>query len=181
VPGSLVVLTGASGAGKTTIARAIERENPEFLVFQFDSMGVPSPEIMASFGGGNQPGGSWQRAVTLQWFERIAPLLHAGRSVLFEGQMRIAFIQEALALHQISQAHVILVECDDQARAARLTYERQQPELANESMMEWSRYLHQEAIEAGYKILDTGLMSLPTSVRLIASCLSENGNPETIV
>src|SRR5208283_1780898 len=79
--GSLVVLAGASGGGKTTIALAIERGHPDFLVFRFDVIGVPSPEVMASFGTGHQPGGAWQRAMTLQWFERIAPLLHAGRSI----------------------------------------------------------------------------------------------------
>jgi hypothetical protein len=171
--GSLVVLAGASGGGKTTIALAIERGHPEFLVFRFDTIGVPSPEVMASFGTGHQPGGAWQRAMTLKWFERIAPLLHAGRSILFEGQMRIAFIQEALAVYHISHARVILVECDDQIRTARLTYDRQQPELANNSMMGWSRYLHQEAVEAGYEILDTGLASLSESVERIVSYLYE--------
>ncbi|MEW6436314.1 MAG: hypothetical protein AB1508_03980 [Pseudomonadota bacterium] len=172
--GSLVVLTGASGGGKTTIALAIEREHPEFLVFRFDTIGVPSSEIMASFGTGHQPGGAWQRAMTLQWFDRIAPLLHAGHSILFEGQMRIAFIQEALAAHHISRAHVILVECDDQIRTTRLIHDRQQPELANDSMKGWSRYLHREAVEAGYEILDTGLMPLSESILRIASYLYES-------
>ena len=44
------MLAGASGGGKTTIALAIERGHPEFLVFRFDTIGVPSPEVMAFFG-----------------------------------------------------------------------------------------------------------------------------------
>ena len=94
--GSLVVLTGASGGGKTTIALEVERAHPEFTVFRFDTVGVPSADVMATFGTGYQPGGAWQRAMTLQWFERIRSLIDEGHSVLFEGQMRIAFIQEAL-------------------------------------------------------------------------------------
>ena len=137
----LVVLTGASGSGKTTIAHQIEAEHPEITVYRFDTIGVPSAEVMATYGAGHQPGGAWQRAMTLQWFERIAEVLANGRPVLFEGQMRIAFVQEALQVHGIEHARVICVECDNLTRTARLTHERLQPELANESMMGWSRYL----------------------------------------
>src|SRR5579859_4650221 len=114
MPPSLVILTGASGVGKTTIARAIENLHPEITVFRFDSIGVPSPEVMATYGSDHQPGGAWQRATTLLWFERIASVLKSGSPVLFEGQMRIAFIQEALATHAISNARVILIECTDE-------------------------------------------------------------------
>jgi hypothetical protein len=110
--GSLVILTGASGGGKTGIALAIQATHPEFAVFHFDTIGVPSVEVMATFGSRHQPRGAWQRAMTLQWFERITPILKAGDSVLFEGQMRIAFIQEALATYDILNARVILVECE---------------------------------------------------------------------
>ena len=92
----LLIMTGASGSGKTVAAKAIEADRPSITVFHFDTIGVPSAEVMASFGTGHQPGGSWQRAMTLKCFERIATLVASGRAVLFEGQMRIAFIQEAL-------------------------------------------------------------------------------------
>ena len=137
----LVILTGASGVGKTTIALAIESTHPEFSVFRCDTIGVPSPAVMASYGPGHQPGGAWQRAITLEWLERLAPITASGRPILFEGQMRIAFILEALANQNIQHAKIILVECDDPTRNARLTNNRQQPELANESMNGWSRYL----------------------------------------
>jgi adenylate kinase family enzyme len=171
--GSFVVLTGASGGGKTSIARAVETTHPEFTVLRFDTIGVPSADVIAAFGTGHQPGGAWQRAMTLQWFERIAPILKAGGSVLFEGQMRIAFIQEALATHDISNARVILVECNDQIRAERLANDRQQPELANDSTIRWSRYLHQEASQAGCEILDTGILPLAESVQRIVNYLGE--------
>jgi adenylate kinase family enzyme len=155
VSGSLVVLTGASGSGKTTIALEIERANREYDVFRFDTIDVPSADVMATFGARHQPGGAWQRATTLQWFEWIAPIVASGRRVLFDGQMRIAFIREALDLHDIPNVHVILVECDDSTRDFRLVHDRREPELANESMKSWSRYLHGEALEAGIEILDT--------------------------
>ena len=173
--GSLVVLTGASGGGKTAIARAIETVHPEFTVFRFDTIGVPSAEAMATFGAGHQPGGAWQRAMTLEWFKRITPVLKRGGKVLFEGQMRIAFIKEALAICDISNARVILVDCDDQTRADRLTNDRRQPELADDSMMGWSKYLRQEAVEARCEIFDTGTLAVADCVRRIVNYLSETG------
>jgi hypothetical protein len=168
---ALVIMTGASGSGKTAIAKEIEVNHPSITVFRFDTIGVPSAEVMTSFGTGHQPGGAWQRAMTLKWFERIAPALAAGRTVLFEGQMRIAFIQEALTTFMIKDARVLCVECDDFTRTRRLTHDRLQPELSNESMMGWSRYLHQETVEAGYEILDTTNRSLAESVGVVLTIL----------
>ena len=171
--GSVVVLTGASGVGKTTIAMQVERLHPEIAVFRFDTIGVPSAEVMATFGTGHQPGGAWQRAMTLQWFERIAPVAETGKPVLFEGQMRIAFVREALTLYSLERARVLLVECDDATRDARLIHERLQPELANENMRGWSEYLHGEAVEAGFEVLDTGRRALGDSVGYVVGMLKE--------
>ncbi len=162
--GSLVVLTGASGCGKTTIALEVERQYPEYDVFRFDTIGVPPAEVMEAFGEGHQPGGAWQRAMTLEWFERIAPLVNRGRHVLFEGQMRLAFILEALSINHVPYVGIILLEGSDSTRDHRLIYHRQQPELANDSMRGWSCYLHNEAVEAGIEILDTSERTLAESV-----------------
>ena len=70
--------------------------------------------------------------------------------------MRIAFIHEALAVSGIEGARIILVDCDDATRRARLHTDRDQPELANEDTMAWGRYLRDEAAQAGCEILDTG-------------------------
>jgi chloramphenicol 3-O-phosphotransferase len=170
----LVIMTGASGSGKTAIAKAIERDHPSMTVFRFDTIGVPSPEAMATFGTGHQPGGAWQRAMTLEWFERIAQVVAPGKTVLFEGQMRIAFIQEAITAFAIKNARILCVECDDLTRTRRLTHDRLQPGLANKSMMEWSRYLHEETIEAGHQILDTTNLSLADSVAVVLKLLEES-------
>ena len=44
-------------------------------------------------------------------------------------------------------------------------------------MMGWSRYLHQEALEAGYEILDTTNLSLSDSVRYVLSILGAHVAP----
>jgi len=176
MPGFLVVLTGASGGGKTTLARAVENlHSDECAVFCFDSIGVPSPEMMQSFGPEYQPGGAWQRAMTFQWIERIAENLRSGESVLFEGQVRIAFIREALAESGLSRARIILVDCDDATRRARLCHDRGQPELATADMMNWSRYLRDEAIQFRCPILDTGKLPLSDCVALLEQSLNIPG------
>jgi hypothetical protein len=135
----------------------------------FDSIGIPSAEIMATYVGDYGPGGGWQRAMTMEWMQRIAPLLNSGKVVLFEGQMRIAFIEEAIAASGITNARIVLIDCSDSVRAARLTDDRQQPDLANENMMGWGRFLREEAIRGGYEILDTGSTPFSSSLdQLIA-------------
>lgn len=168
----LVILTGASGAGKTTIARRFLDEYASLCsVFFFDSIGVPSLEIMqAGFGGPE----AWQRAMTLRWIERIKPSLSKQKPALFEGQMRIAFIHEALAAHGIANARIILLDCDDATRATRLHLDRAQPDLANPTMMGWARYLRDEAHRSGLEILDTSHQSLDQSVAVIWRCLFDS-------
>lgn len=156
VNSSLLILTGASGAGKTTLAHAIQESLPNCEVRFFDSIGVPSAEVMATYDGDYGPGGGWQRAMTVEWMQRIAPLLKSGKKVLFEGQMRIAFIEEAIAATGMMDAHIVLVDCSDAVRTARLTHDRNQPDLANENMMRWGHFLRDEAKQKGYEILDTG-------------------------
>jgi hypothetical protein len=41
-----------------------------------------------------------------------------------------------------------------------LQVDRNQPELANADMLAWSRYLRDEATQAGCEILDTGVVPL---------------------
>ena len=88
--------------------------------------------------------------------------------------MRIAFIEEALTTFAIKNARILCVECDDITRIRRLMHDRLQPELASESTLGWSRYLHQEALEGGHEILDTTNQFLNESVRRVLSILEES-------
>jgi len=153
-----VVLIGASGSGKTTIARAIaQRCAGDVDVFHFDGIGVPAAEQMvAEYGSGE----AWQRAKTIEWMAKLAPLSRSGRGVLFEGQTRLSFLAEGAEAAGGPAYLPILVDCDDEARSRRLSLEREQPELANEDMASWARYLRREAKARGCEILDTSALSL---------------------
>jgi dephospho-CoA kinase len=167
-----VILTGGSGVGKTTIAQAIEDSSPEITVYQGDRIGLPSEEVLASYGHTDGPGGPTQRGFALYWLREIADVLKTGKSVLLETQCRIAFLHEALSLHGIANARIILVECSDSIRNARL-HQRGHPELANEQMSGWSRFLHREAEEFGHEILDTSALPLEISTSHILSYFKE--------
>jgi shikimate kinase len=135
----LVILTGASGAGKTTIAEAIEyRHGQEFDVFYKDRIGVPSVQEMIDKFGSVE---GWQRAATFEWMARLSLLLTQGRNVLFEGQSRFSFLTEAVEHAGITSYTTILVDCNDETRARRLAVDRGQPDLANEDMMNWASFL----------------------------------------
>ena len=164
----LVILTGASGSGKTTIAERIEKQFLEHTrVFRFDSIGVPSSEERIARWGS---GGGWQRAMTIEWLGRIARERDVF-PILFEGQMRPSFIIEGLAMVGIAAARIVLVHCDDATRTQRLCNERNQPHLANPEMMNWAKFLRCEAEAGGFELLDTSKISIEESVEHICERL----------
>src|ERR1700749_433923 len=94
----LVILIGASGSGKTTIARAIaQRFAGAGGGFFFDRMGVPSPERMIAACGS---GVEWHRAKTIEWMIRLAPLAQGGGKAVFEGQTRFCFLAQGNAANR---------------------------------------------------------------------------------
>jgi hypothetical protein len=173
----LVILAGASGSGKTAIAEAIRIERPDLAeVLHFDGIGVPSPEAMVAGWGSGE---AWQRAMTFSWMARIAAMHGQDRPVLFEGQMRLAFVREGLVAAGITDARVILVDCDDATRTHRLSANRDQPELANPTMMIWAEFLRREAKETGCEVLDTSQLSLERSVERVCLHLASGISHET--
>jgi len=170
-----VVLTGASGSGKTTIAHAIEqRHAADVDVFYFDRIAVPpAKQMITEYGSGE----GWQRAKTIEWMVKLAPLSRSGRPLLFEGQTRLAFLAEGAEVAADAAYLPILVDCDDETRSRRLALERKQPELANESMMDWARYLRAEAGRCGCEILDTSMLSLEQCISHVMGRLNGNKSP----
>ena len=164
-----VVLIGASGSGKTAIASAIEkRYGDDVRVFYFDRIGVPSVDRMIAECGSGE---AWQRAKTFEWMTRLAPLCGSGHGLLLEGQSRLSFLAEAAEAAGITDYSPILVDCDDETRARRLSLDRRQPELVNEEMMTWADYLRRDAKERSCDILDTSRLVLDQCVAYVIARL----------
>lgn len=161
-----VIMTGASGVGKTTIARTIRLRYPGITVSLDEELKRPPNAFMESIGPTEGPGGPFQRGFALYSVPALSQEREHKGPALLDCQCRIAFLKEALTRHHITNTHLVLVECDDATRETRLKV-RGSPELANEQMKNWSRYLHAEAVEAGLDILNTGVSSLNENVAKI--------------
>lgn len=149
----VIFIIGASGAGKTTAVQRLEEEGVEgVIMLYFDSIGVPSPEEMGD-------PETWQREATIKWVQRIKEEYLPTTHVLFDGQTRPNFIEEACAKNGISSYKVILVDCTDHERIRRLIG-RGDASLANKTMIQWAHYLRRECEKRNWCILDNSLLDV---------------------
>ena len=163
---ALLMVTGASGAGKTTIVRALEaRRLVGVRCCYFDAVGVPSPEEMvAAYGSGE----AWQAAVTKRWIDSLAASTPPGDVSVLEGQMRPSVIRQLLAtVPQVSLVEILLVDCSHTVREARLRNERGQPELGSLDMAVWAGYLRGQGDALALPRLDTSEISAAAAVDLL--------------
>ena len=61
-----IILTGASGSGKTTIIREASKIRPNIKCLHFDDMGIPPVSKMIEDFGSQE---EWQRHHTLKWMK----------------------------------------------------------------------------------------------------------------
>ncbi len=164
----LFFITGASGAGKTTAVKNIQAENPAGFAFCFyDSIGVPSPEEMKrKFGSGH----GWQKATTKYWVKKMKAEYLDTKSAILDGQARPEFIDAACKENGVTDYQVILFDCSDEERAKRLI-KRGHPELVNQDMTNWAKFLREEAIKRGDKIIDTTNLSEEESKKELKNIL----------
>ena len=154
-------LIGASGSGKTTAAKELERRSlANFKILYFDSIGVPSIEEMeAKYGGPEE----WQKVKTIEWVRVIKRDFLLDTHVLFDGQTRPSFIENACHKNGIKKFEILLFDCSDEERKRRLVA-RGQANLADENMMNWARYLRKECQDRGYLIIDNTSMQIEETV-----------------
>jgi hypothetical protein len=154
----ILVVTGASGAGKTATVQALEaRGIPGVRCFYFDSIGVPTAEAMDRDHGGAE---QWQAAATDAWLVRLGGLPESIRLAVLDGQIRPAFVVGGTARAAPRAVHVALLDCSSETRGARLRGPRQQPELVNARMDQWAAYLRGQADSLHLPRIDTTSMTV---------------------
>jgi len=155
---AILFVVGASGAGKTAAVQSLAQQTlPGVGCYYFDSIGVPSAEVMAQkWGGGEQ----WQEEMTTRWIERLATNADRVQIAVLEGQTRPAFIRSALQRLGVRHARIVLLDCRQSTRHARLAGPRAQPELSNERTDTWAAYLRGQADALALPVVDTTSRSI---------------------
>lgn len=165
----IIFIIGASGSGKTTVLKNLEKQLPEqYLLLHFDSIGVPSVDAMiAQFGSVEE----WQRIKTIEWVSKICKDYSENLRVILDAQTRPSFIKEACELCDVSY-EVILLDCNDIERKKRLVA-RGHAELANENMMNWAAFLRRECQLHNYIIIDTTTHTIDEVELILKDCLTK--------
>ena len=173
MPPKILVVTGASGVGKTATVRAIAaRSMVGVSCFHFDTIGVPTLEAMAQEFGGPE---SWQRDATSRWIARLAVLDDGTRIAVLDGQTRPSFVEEALRRPALRSAgivrQIVLLDCDGEVRARRLAGPRHQPELNTSHMDHWAVYLRGQADALNLPVVDTTTQTVDQVVDAVLRCV----------
>jgi thymidylate kinase len=148
-----IFLTGASGAGKTSLARLLEQKIDSHYVHvaYFDSIEIPSPEKMVQLHGSIE---KWQEAATHLWIEKLAREQHKPL-IIFEGQYNPHFAVDACAQYHINNYLILCADVATSERERRLIEQRQQPELVNENMQRWADFLKNTTQELHGIVINT--------------------------
>lgn len=169
MPG-ILVLTGASGAGKTTLVRAFSREAPiDVSCHHFDEIGVPAPDEMARRYGSGE---AWQRAMTHRWIAQLQSGTSSAAVAILDAQVRPTFVREAFAASGVTRGMIALVDCAPAVRHARLVGGRGQPELVTPDMDAWASYLRGQADALGLPVLDTTSGTVDEAVKALRTLVA---------
>ena len=131
-------------------------KNSAYIFLHFDDIGVPSFEEMIEGFGSEE---NWQKTMLHQWVEKLLQAYQDKKTIIFEGQVNLKFIQEAFMQHHFSNYQIILLDCDEKTMKKRLLEHRNQPELWNEDMKNWLHYLRNQAQEFKIPILNSSEIS----------------------
>jgi dephospho-CoA kinase len=161
---AILLLTGASGAGKTTLTlRLGEQSIPGVECINCDRVKVEVPETADP--------SDLQAAILRHWISELSREGREGRRselAVLDTQIRPHRAIEVLNQTGIHHREIVLVDCDPVKRNARLRGARMQPELASAQMDCWGAYLRGQADALNLPIIDTSEDSIEKSLeRLI--------------
>jgi hypothetical protein len=161
IPGILVV-TGASGSGKTATVRALEaRALSGVRCYYFDAVGVSNAEALERDFGSPE---GWQAVTTRAWLDRLAADPDSADVYVLDGQTRPSFVRSAVERVHRATVRVVLLDCTPPVRHARLAGPRGQPELSNPRMDCWAAYLRGQADASELPVIDTTNLGIDAAV-----------------
>ena len=156
-PPAILVLTGASGAGKTTLTLKLnELALPGVKGINCDRVKIEVDKTA----GSPDPQGDILR----YWISHLSQPETGIELAVLDTQIRTHRALEILNRAAIEYAQIVLVDCDPVKRNERLDMDRGQPELANPQMDCWAAYLRGQADALKLSIIDTSNDSIDRSL-----------------
>jgi uridine kinase len=157
----IILITGASGSGKTTILKAIELLLPEnqISVNYFDDIGVPSVDIMIAEYGSCE---KWQEEMTHKWMEKLTQITDK-EFIFLEGSFNPEFAK--------NYSHLFCIHADREIREMRLITQRNQPELASQDMEDFAQMLKNNTLKMGGIVVDSSIIKPEDIAKLIINKL----------
>ena len=158
----LMFLTGASGAGKTTLYQALLGKVDEAILIDADLLWGVNPAY-------DDPGSGYRRfrGLILHMAERLA---HNGRPVLVEGSCMPDHYETLGERWYFSKTAYLAVVCSDGELtlrlAARPSWRASRDSL--ETMLAWNRQLREQAFDT-----DPPIQVLDTTDRAVEDCARE--------
>lgn len=145
----VILITGASGSGKTTVLKELEKILPEnqVLVNYFDDIGIPSFEDMIKEYGSCE---RWQEAMTHKWLEKLGQIKNK-KYIFLEGSFNPDFIKLK------NNYLLICIHTNKEIREYRLIHDRKQPELATEDMENFAQVLKEKTLNLGGVVIDSSI------------------------
>ncbi|MFT4311867.1 MAG: hypothetical protein ACMXYF_01425 [Candidatus Woesearchaeota archaeon] len=147
-------MTGASGTGKTSLVSELKNkfDSKDWEFLHFDSVGIPSTEDMIKKSGSIE---NWQKETTFLWIEKMLTEYKDRKIIIFEGQVNLEFIKLGFSESNFSNYKIILIDCNEDVMAKRLSENRKQPELVNENMKNWLCFLRRQAKKVNAAVIET--------------------------
>ena len=154
---AILVLTGASGAGKTTLILGLnELAIPGVKGINCDRVKIEVDETLAP---------AERQGETLRyWISHVSQPETGIELAVLDTQIRPHVALEVLKRVAVDHAQIVLVDCEPVKRNERLRVERGQPELCNPQMDCWAAYLRGQADALNLSIINTSDVSMEKSV-----------------
>jgi len=147
----VLIVTGASGVGKTSTLKTLSQNLPENLKIKFfhiDDIINPNWNEIADT----------QKFLEETMLELMETVVKTARKekipVIFEGSIDVKYYIKGLKKQNYADYKILLFDCSQETMKQRLI-NRGQPELYQQDMINWLNYLRKDALARGIKVINT--------------------------
>lgn len=157
---AIIVLTGASGVGKTTLIEQLS----QLAIDGMECINCDRVQLEITPSG---DGSDYQAAILKYWIDRLMADAKQIDIAVLDTQIRPHRAKKELQQMGINNVEIVLIDCDPTVRNERLRTERNQPELISAQMDCWAAYLRGQADAMELPIINTSQNSIENSLKLL--------------